>query len=242
MDTVEESVGRRDGAALKAMAQDGNAEAAIAFADLVFGAKYGGDLTIHKTKKAAKDEAREDAPRLVVQAGEAGSHAALEKAADMYFMSVWEPGNFGSLILPASYKIAMGFYQRLIEAEGLSDEQKALYHCRLGLCYFFRNRVKDSTDPEHRQMVIDSWEAARQFPETESAKTATHCLSDLYHREGRYKESFDLAESIADTRPWAQMTLALAYKHGRGVDQDMDKFQRHYQAFLTMSGSKKKKK
>lgn len=242
METVEALVGRRDGAALKVLAQGGDADAAIAFADLVFDARYSGDLELHKTKKAAKDEAREDATRQVVQAAEAGSRAAMEKAADMYFMSVWEPGSFGSLILPASYKIAMGFYEKLIDLPDSTDAQMAHYCFRLGRCYQFRNQIKDRKSPEDVERVTSMFKRAREYPGTKEFVQATHCLSDLYWGQGKHEESVALASEILEDAPWAHMTVHLAYKQGLGVEQNDEKAQHHYATFMTLTQTKKRKK
>lgn len=242
MSTVDALFEAKDGAGLKVLAQDGDVAASVCFAELVFSNKYQGDTNVHKTKKAAKDEAREDAPALLETAAQTGDRRALELAADTYFSAVWEPGSFGSLIIPASYKKAKGYYEQLATLPDNTPEQQALYHYRLGRCYEFRNRIKSSKDPEHRQMVLDEYEAARQFPGTDSCVKATHCLSDIYWKEGDHKRGVELALEIVDKAPWAHLTVSTAYEKGLGIEADSEKAKFHKQAFYTLTASKGRKK
>lgn len=242
MSDIAELKQAKDGAALKELSESGNTEAGLAFADLVFAGKYAGNTKVHKSKKAAKEEAFEDAPRLVEAAADTGDRACLEAAATMHYLGVKTPGNFGDRVLPASYKKAIVFYEALLKLEGSSNEQTAKYLFEMGQCLQFRLRIKQNKDPEAAKTFLDLWEQAWKLEAGLPSVQAGHSLSDWYWSNGNPERAVELAKAVCDAAPWAHLTLHQAYKSGIGVEKDEFLASNHYQHWNDATGKKKRGK
>lgn len=228
----------RDGAALKAMALEGDVEAALLFSDLVCEAKYAGDTTGGISKKAAKEAAQEDAINLVRQAAETGSIKALQEWASMNYEGRREPGHFGGTVMTSFYGVSEELYRQLLEHPECSKEQRTCYLYRQGFSILMKARIKGL---DRTSEVMDLWQQAI-IEGGLGADMAEQALSDLYWRLSEHGLALTHARNVLETRPYAHLTLHNAYKHGLGVEPNPDEAARHYNLWFTLTEPKKKSK
>jgi tetratricopeptide (TPR) repeat protein len=236
MSSVDDLHKAKKGADLKALAYFGNHEAAMAFSNLVFNGKYDGDLTAHKTKKAAKEEAIDDSVELVVTAAEADFLPAIKEAADMYFEGRREPGNYGETIVSPSYKKAIFYFKKLVEQKNIDQIDVGKTWYQLGMATLFRKRIKRNKDLAD---VYDYWLKALAFGGN-SAVLAALCLSENYWADGKYDRAVELAQGIVNDHPYANLIICEAHKKGLGgLEQSDDEARRYYQLWFQQTAKKK---
>lgn len=224
MPSVRDLVANKDGMALKALALEGDCEAALGFSELVVSAKYSGDTSGGRNKKAAKDEAREDAIELVRSAADTGHYPAMQEWAGMNFEGRREPGPHGGRVSDCHFSVAETLYQNLLDHPECTEDQRAGFLFRKGTAIRFASRIKG----EDRQAeVIELWEAGRSLSGPDVLLCA-HALSDLYWSNGEFEKAVTHARDACEAHPYAHLTLFQAYKAGKGVEQDLDASRRHY--------------
>lgn len=237
MTDIEELAQKKDGGSLKALAQEGNAEAAIAFADLVFEANYEGDTKVVKTKKEAKDIAREDAFTLLEQAAKAGSMPAMIRWANVNFHGVREPGNFGSRLKGSSYGLAETLYQEILAHPECPSDRRGELLARQAQSIAFKSHIKGL---DRESEVLDL--LYRALEESDSLTLTQYILTEFLWKNADYEEAVKQADACYKDYPFAALTLQNAYKLGLGVEQDLNKAGQYYQFWFAATTRKSKSK
>lgn len=237
MSDISELIRKKDGKSLKAMALEGDAEAAIAFADLVFDAKYAGDTDAVKTKKDAKKFAQEDAFDLIEKAASDGDINAKIKWAETNFHGVREPGNFGSRLRGADYQLAESLYQEILESDDCPSDRRGEFLAHQAQSILFRAGVKKNG---REQEGIDLLEKA--LGESDSQPLVNYILQSIYWDRKEYAKAVECAEACKEDHKFAALTLKKAYEKGLGVEKDLDKSREYYQFWFAGTQPKSRKK
>lgn len=237
MNNISELVKKKDGAALKALVQDGDHAAAIAFAGLVFDGIYGGDASAGGTKKDAKDLARSDAFEFVENSASQGHFDAMVLWADVNFNGVREPGQFGSNLRGAYYGEAETCYQNLLDHPECPDEKRSEFMTRKAQAIEFKSRIKGLD----RNSEIDSLLTEAATGAHPSA-LANFILSGRLWKKKDYEAAVTQAHAACESFPYAHLTLRDAYRDGLGVQADADKAAQHHQAWEEGTAPKKRGK
>jgi tetratricopeptide (TPR) repeat protein len=234
MTTISDLVKKKDGATLKAMALDGDQDAALAFSELVFNAKYAGDASGGKTKKAAKDEAREDAIEFMRSMAAEGSLKALKEWAEMNFEGVREPGKFGGTVMNSFYAEAGKAFEEVLSHPELPDRERPAMMFKRGTCLLFCAR---RSGEDRNSEVIALWEEGRAL-KADGSLLCAHGLADLYWKLGRYEEAVECAKEAAEAYPFSHLTLYQAFKSGKGAPVNPELARHHYARWDELTAGK----
>jgi len=237
-DDIKGLVASRNGSELKALAEGGRHDAAMAFAQLVFDAKYSGDEKAAKTKKEAKDTAREDAFRFAKGAADAGDFNGCVFWADVCFNGVREPGNFGSVLRTSFYGEAEQAYDLVLNHPECPESDRGLYLIRKAQSIQFKSKIKGL---DRMEEVISLLTEAASL-ESNHSSLAHFCLSPIYWDQEDYTQAVNHAQKCFEDYPYAALTLSLAYKNGKGVGEDLAEASRFYDLWALRTAPKRKGK
>lgn len=235
MTVIRELKTKKDGAALKALALDGDVGAAFAFVDLVFGGKYAGAATPGQTKVAAKDDARADALGFVQSFADSGEFEAIKRWALINFEGVREPGQFGGTIMNSHYTVSEEAYRKVLNHPECTKEETPDLIFRTGMSAFLSSRINGS---DRTFEIVDLWESGRSLPGPRASLCA-HALADLYWTLSMYEKAVECAHEACSVHPYSHLTLFQAYNSGKGVPVNPDQARHHHQQWNEMTTGKK---
>lgn len=215
---LQELFSKRKGEELFALYDEGDFDAGLLAAKLVFNDAYKAPIPEGMKKKEAKDKLKKDAETCVVVGAENNHLDCLIEAGDMHFSTRVTPGPFGSTVIFANYKQAKIWYLSLLERDDIDAELRCLANFRIGL---LTNLIggNDNTD---WQEVIKYWHAAQESA-VKGSELAISALGMHYYEIKNYDAAVPLLESIYLEAPYTALTLALCYKNGLGVEVNLDK-------------------
>ncbi|SFD09287.1 hypothetical protein [Pseudoalteromonas denitrificans] len=217
---LQELNSKRDGEALFALYHEGNFDAGLLAAKLVFNDAYKLTPPEGMTKKEAKDKLKKDAQSCVITGADNNHLECLIEAADMHFSGRVTPGPFGSSVVLAQYKHAKKWYLLILERDEIDSELRCLANLRLGLLTKLIGG-KDNTD---WQEMIGYFKAAQEIA-VKGSELAISSLAFHYFDNKEYAAAIPLLESIYREVPYAALILALCYKNGLGLDVNNEKAQ-----------------
>lgn len=241
MSDVQALVVKKDGMTLKSMAEEGNHEAGLAFAELVFDAKYVGDEAAIKaktvTKKDEKDKARKDAFAFLEAGAESGYLPAIIRKAETKFRGIREPGPHGSQLTGAFYSEAEELYRDLLENPECPEDRRGEFLIHQAQAIDFKSRYKGI---DRSSEVLDLLHQA--LKEKDSQNLAHYILSGIYWKEGEHRKALEHAYACFKEYPFAALILQKAHEKGLGVEPDADQASKYYQFWFEQTGPKKRSK
>lgn len=237
MNNISDLVKKKDGAGLKALVEQGDHEAAIAFAGLVFDGIYAGDTSAGGTKKDAKDLARSDAFEFVEKAAADQHFDAMVLWADVNFSGVREPGQFGSNLRGAYYGEAETCYQNLLDHPDCPEDRRSEFLTRKAQAIEFKSRIKGID----RNAEID--EILNEAVTGDHPSALAHfILSGRRWKQKSYESAVEHASQACQDFPYAHLTLRDAFRDGLGVAADEGKANEHHKAWEEGTAPKKRGK
>ena len=205
MGNIEALLQSKDGPALKKRAREGDNEARVGFADLVFYRGYQGTRKLLGTKKAAREQAFDDALRFINEAVDDGHFRALRLRADINLHHIKD------------FQSAEQDYAALLSHPQCPDKDRGEFLVRLGQAMLYQDQTKGHNRKEKALAHL------RQALEYEHHQAmARHILAGVLWKDGAYEEAVSHAKSCYEDYPWAAMILHMAYKKGHGVEADTD--------------------
>lgn len=237
MTDIAELQKKRDGSALKVLADEGDHRAGIAFAQLVFDAKYAGDTTVAKTKKEAKEVAQADAVELLDRAYQAQHFDGMAAWADINFNGVREPGQFGSNLRPAYYSVAEEAYRALLEHPECPSNRRGEFLVGQAQAIRFKSAIRGT---DRRDEAVALLEQATEAEDNQSL--AHHILSGILWEEGQHEPAVTHAKACYEDYPFAALILQKAHEKGAGVDKSLEKAHWYYNYWEQKTQTKKKSK
>ncbi len=227
---------QKNGKVLLSISEEGNYEAGLEFAKLVFNGKYSGEALDENgevvTKKDAKNKAKIDAEKCVLRGAEAGILACIEEAADMYFLGRREPGQFGGTIVNCDFKKSVEFHENLLNHEDVNNNILSFAHFRLGI---LNNLITVPKEKKDWDKSLNHWEKAKALSGLGSTLATASIAQYYYYEEKNYGIAIPLLESIFNSSPYSALLLALAYRDANGVKKSEDKYNELYTLWDTNS-------
>jgi len=215
---LQELYTKRKGEELFALYDDGDFDAGLLAAKLVFNDAYKAPIPEGMKKKEAKDILKKNAENCVVSGAENNHLDCLIEAGDMHFSTRVTPGPFGSTVIFANYKQAKIWYLSLLERDDIDAELRCLSNFRVGLLI----KLIGGNDNTDWQEVIKYWQAAQESA-VKGSEIAIAALAMYYFETKNYDAAVPLLESIYLESPYTALTLALCYKNGLGVEVNLEK-------------------
>jgi TPR repeat protein len=193
---------------------DGDLEAGYFFGLLVLNTGYKIEPIEGLSKKEQKAKGIGDAEIAIVKAAESNHIPSIIEAADMYFSGRIESGTFGSRLLIPKYPKSIQWYKALLRQE-IDDETRSLSLFRLGL-------IEHMVQTKTTDLSLMYWNKASKIP-SESANHALARIAQYHYDEKDYKKAVPLLEAIYPVKPYSAVLLGLCYKHGYGVEINIEK-------------------
>ena len=222
---------------MNALAVEGDHEAGLAFAELVFDGKYGGDEAAVKTKKEAKDIARKSAFEFVKAASDAEHLDGMIRWASVKFHGVREPGPHGSQLAGALYGESEELYKRLFEHPSCPSNRQAEFLIGQAQSIDFKSRYKGL---DRQAEVFELLQKALKVDG--NSKLADFILAGIHWDKGEYEKAVIHAKSCCDAYPFAALILQKASRNGLGVDKDESQAQSYYAFWLEKTDPKNRRK
>ena len=216
MDNIEALLQSEDGPTLRKLAEGGDNEARVAFADLVLYRGYQGTRRLIGTKKAARKQAFNDALRFINEAVEDGHFRALRFRADINLQGVFDPRT-KQRIHPKDFHGAERDYRALLSHPQCPEKDRGEFLLRLGEAMLYQDQVKGH---RRQEKALAHLREAVEYPDQEAA--ARHVLAGVLWRHSAYEEAVSHARSCYEDYPWAAMILHMAYQNGQGVEANME--------------------
>lgn len=216
MDNIEALLQSEDGPALKKLAEGGDNEARVGFADLVLHRGYQGTRKLTGTKKAARKQAVTDALRFINEAVEERHFRALKFRAEINLHGVFAPRT-KQRTHPKDFHSAEQDYKALLSHPHCAEKERGEFLLRLGEAMLYQDQIKGH---KRQEKALAYLRQAVEYPNHEAA--ARHVLAGVLWRHSAYEEAVSHARSCYEDYPWAAMILHMAYKNGQGVEADMD--------------------
>lgn len=239
MSEIQDLKIKKDGMALKALAEEGDLDAGLAFAELVFDAKYAGDEAAIKakkvTKKDEKEKARLEAFAFIEAAAESDHLPGLVFKAETKFSGVREPGPHGSQLAGAFYGEAESLFAQLLARSDCPEDRRGEFLIKQAQSIDFKARIKGL---DRREEVLDLLKQALE--QKDSKELAHYILSGLYWNAGQHKEGVEHALNCYKAHPFAALTLQKAHEKGLGVEQDDGKAATYYQFWFAETAPKRR--